>query len=268
MFMTASRITLLALFIALLASAGAQSAHAAFGITSATGATILPGPPAPNVLPGSSEAALPLIFPEVLNGVVAPTGTHPLGLDVDHDGSNVVAAPTVSGNVVNPLLIDTTIPVGTGFNSYLFHFDTPGEPFFAFYVATITFDNPVLGVQLFSKGFDLDKPSGTSYSGTLEQGDEQISLNGGPSIAYYPGVVHFPPNGLSYRGIEEDAFVLAISGNTVMLSGSANGPEIDQIRILTAPTITAAVPEPTTAVVWGMLGMIGYGGIFIRRRIS
>lgn len=255
----ARNLLLTAFLVALLAALQPQSVHAAFGITSAVGAIELPGPPPPNVLPGSNEAPLPLIFPEVINGVVQATQAHPLGLDVDHDGSNVIAAPTISGNVVNPALVDTTIPAGTGFNSYLFHFDPVAAPFFSFYVATINFDNPIIGVQLFSDGFLLNKPSGTGYTGTLEQGDIQISLNGGPPVPYYPG-------GVDFRGVEEDAFVLAIAGNTIQLGGSTSGPEIDQIRILTAPTIQTGVPEPATAAAWGIIALIGCCAAFVRQK--
>jgi len=243
-----------------------QSAHAAFGITSASGAVELPGPPLLNVLPGSNEAPLPIVFPEVINGVVAATQAHPLGLDVDHDGSAVVAAPTISGNVVNPALISTTIPVGSGFNSYLFHFDPVGSPFFSIYVATISFDNPIIGVQLFSDGFLLNKPSGTGYTGTLEQGDSQIIANGGPIGV--PAVLKptYYPAGVAFRGVEEDAFVLAIAGNTIQVGGSSSGPEIDQIRIITAPTIQTGVPEPATATTWAIIALIGCCTAFVRQK--
>lgn len=247
-----------AFLVALLAALQAQPAHAAFGITSVAGAIELPGGPPPDVHPGGNEGGLPIIFPEVISGTVAATILHPLGLDVDHDGSNVVAAPTISGNVVNPALVSATIPVGAGFNSYLLHFDPVGSPFFSFYVATINFDNPIIGVQLFSDGFALQKPTLIPYTGTLEQGDNQISLNGGPPLAYYPG-------GVDFRGVEEDAFVLSISGNTVIVAGSTSGPEIDQIRILTAPTIREGLPEPAAAVTWTIIAMT-CGGAFGRRR--
>ena len=123
-------------------------------------------------IPAVTKSPFRLSFQKLLMVRWSPPA-HPLGLDVDHDGSNVVAAPTISGNVVNPALVDTTLPVGTGFNSYLLHFDPVAAPFFAFYVATINFDNPIIGVQLFSDGFALEKPSGTAYIGTLEQGDIQ-----------------------------------------------------------------------------------------------
>jgi len=250
----------IALLASMLAALEFRPAAAAFGISSVVGGTELLGPPPPppgpvNILPGSHEDAMPIVFPEVLGGVVRFTILHPLGLDVDHDGSNVVAAPTISGNIVNPALIDTTIPVGTTFNSYMFHFDPVGSPFFAFYVTTINFDNPVIGVQLFSNGFALEKPSGLAYTGTLEQGDLQVALNGGPGAGYYP-------TGTDFRGVEEDSFVLAIAGNTVMLAGSAHGPEIDQIRILTAAPISTGVPEPATAASWALIALIGGSGAF------
>jgi hypothetical protein len=238
----------------------AQPVVAAFGITSAVGATELPawpllGSPTPNLLPSSYEGGTPIIFREVENATVLTPG----GLDVDHDGSNVVAQPTVSGNIVNPLLISSTLGVGTKFNSYMFHFDPVGSPFFAFYISTIEFDNPILGVQLFSNGFLLEKPAGTAYTGTLEQGDLEVFLNGGPPAAYYPG-------GVAYRGVEEDSFVLAISGNTVMIGGSASGVEIDQVRILTAPPVFGEVPEPTAAITWAIISMIALCGTARRGR--
>src|SRR3954463_12823775 len=96
-------LSLTAFLVGLLAAAQSQPVIAAFGITSTAGAIELPGPPPPNVQPGSiNEAGLPIIFPEIISGTVAPTLLHPLGVDVDHNGSNVVAAPTISGNVVNP----------------------------------------------------------------------------------------------------------------------------------------------------------------------
>jgi hypothetical protein len=93
----------------------------------------------------------------------------------------------------------------------------------------------------------------------LEQGDIQVGLfpNGGPPPAYYPG-------SLSFRGVEEDAFVLTIAGNTVMVAGSASGIEIDQIRIFTAPPI-GQIPEPAAALTWILIA-ISCGGVFARRR--
>src|SRR3954464_12319703 len=71
------------------------------GIVSFSGVTPLAGPPAPGVHPGDQPPLpTPIVFPEVLNGV-APVG----GIAVDHNGSVVSAAPVVSSNVVNPLLM-------------------------------------------------------------------------------------------------------------------------------------------------------------------
>jgi hypothetical protein len=252
----------LVLFVVAFVCIQANSAHGAFGIASVSGATQLAGPPGPNVLPGSEEQPVgfpfpignPIIFHEVLTGVIkpdSPTLQHPLaavGLDVDHNGSPVSAAPVVSANMVNPLLIATLIPVGTQFNSYLFHFDPAGSPGIALYDSTITFDNPIIGVQLFSNGFNLQKPVGIPYQGTLEQGDSQVSLNGGPAQAYYPGNVNYPPLGLNFRGVEEDALQITIVGNQLTLAGQVFGAEIDQVRIL-----TAAVPEPESAIAWSII---------------
>ena len=79
---------------ALIAALQVQTADAAFGISSAFGVTVSPAP-LPSVKPGFSEGALPVIFPEILNANVKSLS----GLPVDHDGSSVTAAPTISGNV-------------------------------------------------------------------------------------------------------------------------------------------------------------------------
>jgi hypothetical protein len=268
------RFRTLAILAALPMCLCAQSAHAAFGISAVVGATQLPGPPPPDVLPGSNEQPVgspipistPIVFHEVLGGAIVPdtpTPEHPLanlGLDVDHDGSNVSAAPVVTSNVVNPLLISTLIPVGTQFNSYLFHFDPAGSPTIAIYDSTITFENPIIGVQLFSNGFNLQKPVGTPYQGTLEQGDSQVALNGGPPVTYYPGSANYPPLGLSSRGVEEDALQITISGTQLRLTGQAFGNEIDQVRILTA------VPEPGSAIAWTMVFATACAGLVSVRR--
>lgn len=253
--LTARHIALSAFLASLIASLHVQPALAAFGITSPVfGATELSGPPPTSVYPGVNEAGLPIIFPEVLGAVVFTPG----GLPVDHNGTNVVATPTISGNVVNPAFTPATLPQGTTFNSYMLHFDPVGSPFFAFYVTTISFDNPIIGVQLFSNGFPLWKPALTPYTGTLESGDTEVFLNGGPG----PPAVYYP-SGVAFRGLEEDAFVLQISGNTLLVAGSANGPEVDQIRILTT---ISAVPELASAVTWGTISIVAFGGVFIWRR--
>lgn len=269
-----SRFVLVASVLLPLLHAG--DATAAFGISSVLNATVLPAPPPGGVTPGANEQPVvgfpfasgnPIIFPEVLGGSIVPlppTAQHPLaniGLDVDHNGSNVSATPVVSGNVVNPVLVSALIPVGTHFNSYLLHFDPLGSPAVGFYDATINFTNPVIGVQLFSNGFALQKPVGTPYQGTLEEGDAQIAANGGPPITYYPGSATFPPLGLNFRGVEEDSFQLTVAGNKVELSGQVFNGEIDQIRIL-----TAAVPEPSSIIAWGLIVPLGCVGLVALRR--
>jgi hypothetical protein len=143
----------------------------------------------------------------------------------------------------------------------MLHFDPAGSPSIALYDATINFDNPIIGVQLFSNGFNLQKPAGIPYQGTLEQGDDQVYLNGGPTQAYYPGNVNYPPLGLNFRGVEEDALQIIIVGNQLTLKGQVFGGEIDQIRIL-----TAAVPEPASAIAWTMVLSIGCVFAFVKRR--
>lgn len=212
----------------------ATSSHA--GIVASSGVTLLGGPPAGNVLPGTQQPTLlPLFFPEVVGGQVSSPG----GLPVDHVGSDLAPTLVQSTSVVDAALVAGVIPAGTKFDSYLFHFD-PGNSTFPsdanFYVdASIEFSTKILGVQLFgSADLQLDKPAGTDYVGTLEFGDADVFANGGPAAAYYPSTA-------SFRGLEEDSFAIDLSGHRVLLAGKAFGTEIDQLRV-----IVAVVPEPIT----------------------
>jgi hypothetical protein len=230
-----------------LACLGAAPAQA--GIVSFSGVTPLPGPPAPNVLPGSQPPVpSPIIFPEQPGTAFALAG-----IPVDHDGSVVVAAPVVSGNVVNPGLIPSVIAPGTQYESYLFHFDPldAAVPTAAnFYpLASVTFSNKIIGVQLFSSAsVALQKPTGTPYVGKLEAGDSLPVFFGGPIPPYYPG-------GLATRGLEEDAMAIVAGGFGINLAGEADGAEIDQVRIF------VAVPEPTCLgmAFVAILGIMGLG---------
>lgn len=217
---------------------------AAFGITSVSGVTQTAAPA--GVLPGpgplSAESAVPIIFPEVLGGTL---GTP---LPVDHDGSNIVAVgPAVTNSVVNSAFVAAVLPQGTKYNSYLFHFD-PLDESYPVYISTITFANPVIGVQIFSNGYaTLQKPLNTPYVGTLEAGDAAV----GGSVVY--------PTGFDYRGLDEDGFALVVYNNKVSLIGIAMGGQIDQVRILTA------VPEPTTFAVWGLISLVCGCVVYYRR---
>jgi hypothetical protein len=189
----------------------------------------------------------PIIFPEVLGGTI-PAG----GLKVDHDGSSVVTDPVVTSGVVSSAIKDTVLPAGLKFNSYFFHFDPVGTPGFAYYIAEIVFSRAIIGVQLFSSSDTLTKPAGNSYTGTLEAGDAVAILNGSTTI--YPINVNF-------RGLEEDYFELAISGNTVLMAGSVSGPQIDQIRFF-----VSAVPEPASVLTWGFISLAaGVASVSYRR---
>lgn len=220
------------------------------GIVSFSGVTPLPGPPAPNVLPGSQPPVpTPIIFPELPGFGIAPVG----GIPVDHNGSVVSAAPVESANIVNPLLVSGIIPAGTPYESYFFHFD-PADTIIPsaanFYpLSSITFSTKIIGVQLFSSAFSgLQKPALTPYVGKLESGDALPVFFGGPTPPYYPG-------GLSTRGLEEDSMAIVAGGFGINLAGEADGVQIDQVRIF-----TAVVPEPTSlamafAAIFGIMGL-------------
>ncbi len=250
------------LVLSIVAFLPSQAALAAFGIASVSGDVIHISPLQPPVLSGNpngtTEGADAIIFREVQGGTVGVGG-----LPVDHDGSNVVAAPIISGNLIHPNLVPAVLPLGTFFDSYMFHFDPTGVPAFAsnpFYVATINFNNPIVGVQLFSSAFPL-MDGVNPYVGTLEAGDLAVAANGGPPLVFYPG-------GDASRGVEEDFFQIAISGSQILLAGKAFGTEIDQVRILTVGTIPngGGVPEPVSAMTWAIISLVGYGGALLRSR--
>jgi hypothetical protein len=267
-------IAAIGLLAAVIAALQTAPTEAAFGIVSVSGATELLGPPPPNLFEGSVEQAidgsyfgLPIVFHEKLGGYVFPTNDYPnglLGMGVDHNGTPVDVSPVVDGTVVNSLLQPGLLPVGTHFNSYLVHFDPVDlanggvDPFYAQYISEVSFDRPIIGVQIFSKYFQPLSHNALPYRGKLEDGDLQVWLNGGsgPPPTYYPDPA-------DYRGLEEDSFSLVIVGNTIKIGGTANGPEIDEVRIF-----TAAVPEPATAVTWAVVLALGCSGAFVWRRFQ
>jgi hypothetical protein len=232
--------------VIVVACLGAIPAQA--GIVSFSGVTPLGGPPAPNVLPGSQPPAPnPIVFLETAGAVGAG------GLPVDHLVTGALpVTPVTTGGVVSPILVNGSIPAGTPFESYLFHFDPADAvvPSAAnFYPSTsILFSNKILGVQVFSSADPLQKPAPTPYVGTLESGDLQVAASGGPPVAYYPF-------GLINRGLEEDSIGFTAGGFGISLAGKAFGVEIDQVRIL------VSVPEPSSLAMAfvAILGIMGLG---------
>lgn len=222
------------------AASSVGAAEAGVGISSLMGATEA-------TLPSSTlgESAAPLLFTETIGGVIGSGG-----LATDHDGSSVVAKPTVTNGVVNAALSPSTISAGTKYNSYLFSFN-PNSTADLTYITTIEFEQPIIGVQLFGSGSALERPETYAYVGTLEAGDAAAVANGAPASLY--------PTGLAGRGVEDDEFVLAISCNRVMLAGSVIGGDIDQVRFLTAAIST---PEPASMAVWCLLA----SSVIMRRR--
>ena len=227
----ARHLVLTAFLVALLAALQAQSVHAAFGITSVSGAVELPGPPPPNVLPGGNEGAPSdyLSRSHQWDGgrhrySSAWTGCRSRRFErrccADYFGqrseSGCWSIPQFQWALVSTVICYTLIrwprPSSRSTSQRL----------------TLTIRSSAFSYSATDLRFK-SRPA-LAYIGTLEQGDVQIGINGGPPLAYYPG-------GVDFRGVEEDAFVLAIAGNTIIVAGSTSGPEIDQIRILTAPTL-------------------------------
>ena len=232
------------LFVILVCLSAVPVVHA--GIVSSSGVTVLGSPPPPGVHPGDQPQPTLIVFPEVFGKVVGGGG-----LPVDHKVTgDMVASPVLTAEVVNPNLVSGSLPAGTLFDSYFFHFDPKDDNSSPFYDSTILFSTKILGVQLFSNGdAALQKPATVPYVGTLEAGDSAIASSGGPPLSYYPG-------GLATRGVESgDALAITDGGFGIELAGQAFNVEIDQVRIL------VSVPEPATLTMAfaGILGIMVLG---------
>src|SRR5262245_5662674 len=97
-----------------------------------SGCTVVAPPPLPGVHPGDYQPPTnltPVVFKEFPGIGVIPDLVGAGGRKVDHDGSVVQAYPVESGNIPNvPPLVPATIPAGTLYESYLFHFDPADCP--------------------------------------------------------------------------------------------------------------------------------------------
>jgi hypothetical protein len=210
-------------------------------------------PPAGGVTAGVTTGAIPIIFPEIVGGVMRPAG-----MPVDHlVTGNWTYAAVVNTTNVNPLLVNGFIPGGTLFDSYFYHFD-PGTgggfyPSSGSVPVEIEFSNNILGVQIFGKADTyLTKPSpvpykgdGVNNGGTLEDGDDISPF----------GTAYYSRNVLN-RGLETgDSLGITVAGKRIQLAGVAFGGQIDQVRIF------VAVPEPASLAMAfiALFGIMGLG---------
>lgn len=199
---------------AMLLSAG--SAHGA--IVSVSGQVTEISPPA-SVVPGALESAAGAIA--FLDAQLVLTAD----VSLDASGSGTYNS--------TPLLNGGTISLGTPVDSYIVHADLPGTTGAITHAGSITFDQPILGVQVLTASIDASDAQSTSGT-TL-------------------------PTGVFGRGLEleNNPDFVQISADGLTLSFSFfHGEAIDQIRVFTASDI----PTPGTIVIGAV------GGLAIARR--
>jgi hypothetical protein len=137
-----------------------------------------------------------------------------------------------SGNNYSPS--PGTIAAGTRVDTYLIHSDPVGSGT-QNYVASVTFDTPILGI--------IDRIEGLASTD---------SLLGNPGTTY--------PGNSTDRGLEAPDSLVWVSNNGLTLNFTT-GAFVDEARV-----IVAAVPEPSTLVacVTGAATLVGFG--WVRRR--
>jgi hypothetical protein len=127
-----------------------------------------------------------------------------------------------------------TIPAGTRVDSYLIHSDPMGSGQ-QNYVASVTFDTPILGI--------IDTINGLASTD---------SLLGNPGTIY--------PGASTDRGLESPDSLVWVSNNGLTLNFTTS-TFVDEARVIVADT-----PEPSTWVscVIGAATLVGFG--WVRRR--
>jgi len=148
---------------------------------------------------------------------------------------------------------DAKISQGTRVDSHLLYFDPKGSG--AVENVKFTFSGTILGVIVESDRFYNTKHSNTDYF--LSSDFLKSTLT--PAANY--ATTHFDNRGLEL-GSATDSIVVSISGKTVTISDYHASNPGDQIRVL-----TAAVPEPSTFVIFGVsAALLGMGHMRRRRR--
>ena len=199
------------------------------GILSTTGSLVEIAPPG-SVLAGSLESdTISNIFAERAGVNLAA------GLDINID------APGTFTGILNP---SATLAPGTVVDSYFVHMDpvgtrAPGTS----YEGSVTFAQEILGIVTFR-----DK---------LDDSDATLGL---ASVDYPTDQDSFLRGVLDTNGTL-DRVTLSADRRTVSFDLRVSSRNIEQMRILTAPS-TNAVPEPATAAIF--VGLIGAG--MLRRR--
>ncbi|QDU55071.1 hypothetical protein [Aeoliella mucimassa] len=190
------------------------------------------------ILPGTAFSAFS-ISPSV---TTSGTGTLTINsIAVDDVTKSDVFEGTGALNVDMPVDVPAltgVVDAGTPFSSYMFNVSQSGDTTQMSYTLTITFDNPIIGIQT-SSGF-----LSQGYTYLLDNSSTYVTAGSFDAIA---------PEG-NYNG--DDSITIQGDTITVVAKGRlTNGT--DPFRVLTA------VPEMTTILSWA--GLAGIGCVLYRR---
>ncbi|QDU55072.1 hypothetical protein [Aeoliella mucimassa] len=189
------------------------------------------------ILPGTAFSAFSISSSVTTNGNGSLTVNN---VAVDDVVEGDVYEGTGTLNVDMPVDVPAapgSVAAGTEFNSYMFNLSQSGDDAQLFYTLTITFDNPIIGIQT-SSGF---LSQGFTY--LLDAGNTYVTDGSFDAIA---------PEG-NFNETES----ISIDGDTVTVTGRLTYGS-DPFRVLTA------VPEMSTILSWA--GLAGIGCVLYRRR--
>jgi hypothetical protein len=206
-----------------------QTSFAGFA-TSATGDVFIgpTDPPPVSALPGAIASDAYSIWNETQGTIGAPVFLDSNGAVGSYTGLSIFT-PTV-------------LATGTDYGSTMIHFD-PVSDVVVGASAIINFSHKIIGIAL--------------RGGTLDATD----IYGNPGTTYPTGFTQPLPDtrGLDFR--VNDQFIISNGGKTIEVRFTANFSGFDQIRVF-----TAGVPEPSSLLVWTMVGAVVLGGAWWRRR--
>lgn len=147
----------------------------------------------------------------------------------------------------------TTIASGTPYGSTMIQLNPGINAVVHSGDAIITFSSKIIGIAL----------SGTTggVAGSLDVTDKY----GAPTTTYPTGYTN-PSNNRGIIGKSNDLFTISSGGTVLDVKLTANFDGFKELRVFTAGTGTAGVPEPASLVVWSIVGAVVAGRSLRRQR--
>ena len=171
----------------------------------------------------------------------------------------IIAVPSQSsaGIIVDPATGIVTEATGSSSGDTYYFYEGS-------YVSTLTTSETTTNINVIDKFYDSQgfAQAFNSYSGTLDTSISYLLATSATSNEVRVNEVRFV---VAAWGM----FTLNYS-NTATTNGTAKGSKTFYFASLTAPTggSTGSVPEPSTAIAMGLLGLAGFAGNRRRRRQS